>query len=310
MTAKSGVLPRSPVAEAPEDDTPAEERTWPRLGRERPREKRLSTLGGAVVLVGCLIFLTPVIIIIITALQPNANIVSRGPAAFPTSLTLSNFPAAWSTGALGGYYLNSLMINAVKVPVGIVLASLAAYPLSIFRFRGRKAVLVALLVGLGVPQVITLYPLLQLSRSMDLSSSVWVLFLPYLAFGFPFEILVMRGAFTNVPHEIIESARIDGASERRIWARICMPTVLPTIASLVVLDAVATWNEFVIALTLVNSQSSETLPLGINNLQGQFGTNFSQLCAGVLICVVPMVLLFFVARRWLTTGVAGGAVKG
>jgi raffinose/stachyose/melibiose transport system permease protein len=263
-----------------------------------------------VVLIGCLVFLTPVIVMVVTALQPNANVVANGPAAFPTSLTLSNFPAAWSTGALGGYYLNSIMINLVKVPTGVVIASLAAYPLSIFRFRGRKLVLVALLVGLGVPQVITLYPLLQLSRVMDLSGSVWVLFLPYLAFGFPFQILVMRGAFTNVPREIIESARIDGATERRIWAKICMPMVLPSLASLAVLDAVAGWNEFVIALTLINGQSSETLPLGINNLVGEFGTNFAQLSAGTLICVVPMVLLFFIARRYLTRGVAAGAVKG
>lgn len=279
-----------------------------RLRRRPPR--RLSSLGGVVVIIGCIVFLTPVIVLALTALQPEANVVQNGPAALPKVLTLANFPAAWSGGDLGHYYLNSILILVVKVPLGVLLSSLAAFALAKRRFRSRKLVLVALLVGLGVPQVITLYPLLLISRYTGLSGSVWVLLLPYLAFGIPFEILVMRGAFMNVQDEMLEAARVDGASELKIWARICMPMVLPAIASLIVLDGVATWNEFVIALTLLSSQASDTITIGILNLQGQYGTNYAQLEAGVFICVIPMVILFFIARRYLTRGVAVGAVKG
>lgn len=278
--------------------------------RRRSRSRRWTHLGGVAVIVGCLVFLAPVIIMLVTALQPNQDIVQYGPAALPRALTFSNFASAWSQGSLSTYYENSLFLVLVKVPLGVVLASLAAYPLTTRSFRGRKLLLVALLVGLGVPQVITLYPLLQITQHTGLQGSVWVLLLPYLAFGLPFEILVMRGAFSNVPRETLEAARVDGASELRIWGRICMPMVLPALASLIVLDGVSTWNEFVIALTLLNSQASDTLPIGVLNLQGQFGTNYSQLEAGVFLCVVPMVILFFVARRYLTKGVAIGAVKG
>jgi raffinose/stachyose/melibiose transport system permease protein len=278
--------------------SPARRRVW------------LSRGGGVVVILACIVFITPVLIMIITALQPFTDILANGPAAFPHSLTLSNFSSAWTSAGLGTFYLNSMLILIVKVPLGILVASLAAYPLAKARFRGRKLTLVLILVGLGVPQVITLYPLLRLTNDMGLSGSLWVLLLPYLAFGLPFEILVMRGAFRQIPHEVLEAARVDGASELRIWGRICMPSVLAPIAALALLDGVATWNEFIIALTLLTSRATYTLPLGINGLVGEFSINYSQLEAGVFICVLPMILLFIIARRYLIHGVASGGVKG
>lgn len=269
-----------------------------------------SRVGGVIVILACIIFISPVLVMVLTALQPFGDVLANGPAAFPRTITLSNFPAAWTTAGLGTYYLNSLLILAVKVPLGIVVASLAAYPLAKHRFRGRRFTLILFLVGLGVPQVITLYPLLLLTHDLRLTGSVWVLLLPYMAFGLPFEILVMRGAFRQIPHEVLEAARVDGASELRIWGGICMPSVLPAIAALALLDGVATWNEFIIALTLLTSRTMYTLPLGILGLEGQFQTNYSQLEAGVFLGILPMILLFFIARRYLIHGVAAGGVKG
>ncbi len=269
-----------------------------------------SHVGGIVVILGCIVFVSPVLIMALTALQPFSDILSNGPAALPRNLTLSNFPAAWTTGGLATYYINSALILVVKVPLGIVVASLAAYPLAKRRFGGRKFILVLFLVGLGIPQVITLYPLLRLTNGLGLSGSVWVLLLPYLAFGLPFEILVMRGAFRQIPHDVLEAARVDGASELRIWGRICMPSVIPAIAALALLDGIATWNEFIIALVLLTSRTMYTLPIGILGLTGEFSTNYSQLEAGAFIALLPMILLFFIARRYLIQGVAAGGVKG
>ena len=275
-----------------------------------PRWSTTAVARWAAVIVGCLIFLTPAIAILLTALQPESSIAQRGPAAVPNQLTLSNFSSAWSTGELGHYYINSLLITLCRVPLAILVSSLAAYPLAKIRFRGRKVLLVLLVVGLGVPQVILLYPLLQITRHLPLSSTVWVLLLPYVATGIPFEILVMRGAFMGVSREYLEAARIDGARERYVWARICIPMVKPAIFALALLDFVWTWNEFVIAYVLLSNQSSQTLPVGILNLEGLFSTNYAQLAAGVVLCTIPMVLFFFVARKYLTRGIAVGGVKG
>lgn len=269
-----------------------------------------SRAGGIVVICGSIVFISPVLIMALTALQPFSDILANGPAALPQTLTLSNFSSAWSMGGLGTYYLNSLMILVVKVPLGVLVASLAAYPLAKHRFWGRKLTLTVFLVGLGIPQVITLYPLLLLTHDLKLSGSVWVLLLPYIAFGLPFEILVMRGAFRQIPQEMIEAAWVDGASELRVWGRICMPNILPAIAALALLDGVSTWNEFIIALTLLTDRTMYTLPIGILGLEGQFQTNYSQLEAGAFLGVLPMILLFFIARRYLIRGVAAGGLKG
>src|SRR5579875_2328559 len=238
-------------------------------GRKRWRHILLRAAASGLFVVAALVFLAPLLIVVITALQPESAIIQRGPAALPEQFTLSNFGQAWGQGDLGRYYLNSFLILVVKVPLGVVVTALAAYPLATMRFRARKFLLVLLLVGLGVPQVIALYPLLIMVSKIGLSGSLWSLLLPYIAFGTPFEVLVMRGAFAGIPRELLEAARVDGASERYIWARVCIPLVLPAIASLVILDGVATWNEFVIALALLSNQSSYTLPLGINNLIGE-----------------------------------------
>jgi raffinose/stachyose/melibiose transport system permease protein len=278
---------------------------------DAPTYSRYRTIVVSVLfIVGALVFLAPLLIVLVTALQPESDLIMHGPAAVPQHLTLGNFPAAWTQGQLGTYYRNSLLILVVKVPLGILLSSLAAFPIATRRFRGRKAVLVFLLVGLGVPQVITLYPLLVMAGHIGLGGSLWSLLLPYIAFGTPFEILVMRGAFAGIPTGLLEAARVDGASEMYVWARVCMPLVLPAIASLAILDGVATWNEFVIALALLSNQTSYTLPLGIYNLVGQFSSSYAQLEAGAILCILPMIMLFFVFRKYLVRGMAGGAVKG
>jgi raffinose/stachyose/melibiose transport system permease protein len=198
----------------------------------------------------------------------------------------------------------------VKVPLGVLLAALAAYPIAHMRFPFRKTIFVLLLVGLGVPQVITLFPLIKLTHEFGFGNTIWILLLPYLAFGFPFEILVMRGAFAGVSREYIEAARMDGASEFFIWWRICLPLVVPALVALLILDGVATWNEFIIALALINQQSNYTLPLGIFNLNGALTFNYSELAAATLMAVLPMILLFALARKYLTQGVATGGLKG
>jgi raffinose/stachyose/melibiose transport system permease protein len=275
------------------------------------RNRLVPAVSSVVFILGVLVFAAPLIIVLVSALQPNADLMSRGPAAIPEHFTLNNFSSAWTQADLAQFYRNSLLILVVKVPLGILLTSLAAYPIATMRFASRKTILVLLLIGLGVPQVITLYPLLLMMSHIGLGGSLWSLLLPYLAFGTPFEIMVMRGAFASIPGELLEAARVDGASEWYIWRRVCMPMVVPALASLAILDGVATWNEFVIALALLRNESSYTLPLGIFNLLGEFSqTNDAQLQAGTLICIVPMIILFFVARRYLVRGMASGALKG
>ncbi len=137
-------------------------------------------------LVGCLIWLLPLLISLTTALQPEFDVLA-GLSVIPHHLTFSNFSDAWTQGELAQYYKNSLIIVAVKVPLGVALASLAAFPLARYRFRGRRAILTLFLVGLGITPLVALYPLTILLKHIGIGGSLWSLLFPYIAFGLPFE---------------------------------------------------------------------------------------------------------------------------
>jgi raffinose/stachyose/melibiose transport system permease protein len=261
-----------------------------------------------ILVLGCVVWLIPLLIVLTTALQPGYDVLA-GLSVIPRHITFSNFVQAWQQGGLATYFKNSALIVAVKVPLGVLVAALAAFPLARYRFRGRKPVLVLFLLGLGVTPLVVLFPLTVLSRNVGLGGSLWSLLFPYLAFGLPFEILVLRGGFLSVPVELLEAARVDGANELWIWGKIAIPLVMPVLASLLLLDAISTWNEFLIAFVLINHQSQQTLQIGLLNFEGSFSTNISLISAGTVLALAPMLLVFVVLRRQLVRGVGGGALK-
>jgi raffinose/stachyose/melibiose transport system permease protein len=281
-----------------------------RTGAVRPATRRLpkEAAFNVTLLLGCLVWLLPLLICLVTALQPQFDVLA-GLSVIPHHVTLSNFTQAWQEGGLGTYYKNSLIMVAVKVPLGVLLAALAAFPLARYRFRGRKPVLVLFLLGLGVTPLVVLFPLTILSKDIGTGGSLWSVLFPYLAFGLPFEILVLRGGFLGVPGELLEAARVDGANELWIWGKIVMPLVRPVLGSLLLLDAISTWNEFLIAFILINQQSGRTLQIGLLNFQGTFSTNVSLISAGTVIALIPMICVFVALRRQLVRGIGGGALK-
>jgi raffinose/stachyose/melibiose transport system permease protein len=266
-------------------------------------------LFGVIVLAGCFLWLLPVIVAIMTALEPDLDVVSNGMTLVPAHITWSNFSSAWELGDLGSYMKNSLIITAVSVPLGIIIAALLAFPLATRQFFGRRAIMVLLLLGIGISPLVALYPLSALMRGIGIAGSLWALLPPYVAFGLPFQSLVLRGAFLGVPKDLLEAARLDGAREIWVWSRVAMPLVIPVLGALALVTAVATWNEFVMALILINRQSARTLPLGLSNFEGAFQTNIAQLTAGAVIALVPMVALFVLLRRHMVRGMAAGAIK-
>ena len=197
----------------------------------------------------------------------------------------------------------------MKVPLGLLIASLAAYPLAKMRFRGRSAVFIFFLVGLAVPVQVTLQPLLVMMKNLGIANSIAALIPPYLAFGMPFQIFVMRGFFRLLPTELIEAARVDGASNATIFFRIMLPLSLPPLATLAIIDTLATWNEFLIALVLISGQASRTVPVGLLQFQGEFSSQYTLLMAGVLISILPVLVIFIFLQRYFVAGLTGG-VKG
>ena len=256
------------------------------------------------------IWLSPFVTILLSAVRSQGDLFTRGIYSWPSEFLWSNFVEAWETGDFSIYFKNSLLLIATKVPLGILIASLAAYPLAKMRFPLSTPIFMLFLVGLAVPVQVTLQPLLIMMQRIGLANSIWALIPPYVAFGLPFQIFVMRGFFRLIPGELIEAARLDGASELTIFRKIMLPLSLPALATLFIIDSLSTWNEFLIALVMINAKDSRTVPLGLLQFQGEFSTQYTLLMAGIVISIVPVIAIFIFLQRYFVAGLTGGALKG
>jgi len=254
-------------------------------------------------------FAFPLVVSILTSVRTQQDVVTHGFFALPDKVTFQNFSDAWHSGGFRITYRNSLVVTFIKVPLGIFIAALAAYPIAKFRFRLRESLLVLFLLGLGIPINVTLLPLTILLHKMRLLNTLWALLFPYIVFGLPFQILICRGFFRGIPDELIDASRIDGCSEFGVFLRIILPLSGPVLAALFIIDFFATWNEFLMALIFIHSNEWKTVSLGLMAFQGQFGSSFPVINAGVVIAILPVVTIYILLQRYFVSGITAGALK-
>jgi raffinose/stachyose/melibiose transport system permease protein len=256
-----------------------------------------------------LLVLFPFAIVVLTSLRTQQDIVTRGVFAPPESATFQSFPDAWRMGRFSVYYKNSLSICLVKVPLGIFIAAMAAYPLAKYRFPLREPLLIFFLLGLGIPVNVVLLPLTILLKRLYLLDNLWGLLFPYIVFGLPFQILVLRGFFRGIPDELVDAARIDGCTEFLVLLRVVLPLSVPAMLALFIIDFLATWNEFLMALIFIHSDKWKTVPLGMMYFQGQFASSYPIINAGVLLAILPVVVVYLLLQRYFVSGITAGALK-
>jgi raffinose/stachyose/melibiose transport system permease protein len=278
-----------------------------RLRLPRLRTSQWLLLAGLAAL--AFLWLVPFLFVVMTALRPQGDLLSRGAFSLPSAIRWSNFARAWEIGHFDIYFRNSGLLILFKVPLGILLASLAAYPLAKMNFRLNAPIFLFFLLGLAIPIHVTLLPLVIMVKQMGIANTLWALIPPYVVFGLPLQILVMRGFFRTIPTELIEAARIDGASELRIFGQLMLPLSVPALATLFIIDALATWNELLIALVLISAEEWRTVPVGLLHFQGEFSSQYTQMMAGVVIAMLPILVLYVVFQRYLVSGITAGALK-
>ncbi|CAM2142542.1 raffinose/stachyose/melibiose transport system permease protein [Pararobbsia alpina] len=273
-----------------------------------PRDWVLTGLWIALILVAA-IWVMPFIFIVFTSLKSDAEIYGSGAFMPPTSWAWHNYAAAWKTGNFGTTLFNSLIISVIKVPLGILFSAMAAYAIAQVKVGGRKFIFLLFLLGTMVPFQVLLAPLFGLVNQLGLTNTYVGVILPYIAFGVPYQIFILRGYFREVPSELSEAALIDGASHVTIFWRIFLPVSLPALAALFILDFVATWNEFAMALVLLQDSGKWTLPLGLMAFQGQFASAYGPLNAAIVMTVLPATLVYLIFQRYFVSGLTMGAVK-
>lgn len=257
-----------------------------------------------------LLWALPFAVMLFTSLKTNADISSAPSWALPSRWAWENYATAFDRGNLGVTGLNSLLIAAVKVPLGLFFAAAASFAIARLRFRRHRLLLGLIAVGSMVPIQVALGPLFSTMLGLGLLDSRAGLLLPYLAFGIPYQVFVLYGFFRQIPDELEESARIDGASTFRIFWQVMLPLAKPALAALFILDFVATWNEYAMATTLLRSQGNWTVPLAVQSFSTQFGTDYGPLNAFIIMSAVPVLIVYLMFQRYFVQGALAGAVKG
>lgn len=304
----------STITPRKENDLPADNGAGATKGKQRTAsmkgEERSASIMIYVILgLMAVVWLVPFIFILLTSVRSMNDLISNGVFAWPEQFMLVNFERAWNIGNFSTYFRNSLLLILFKVPLGIVIASLAAFPLAKMKFRGSTVIFIFFLIGLAIPVHVTLTPLLVMMKQLGIEGRLPALIPPYVVFGLPFQIFVMRGFFRTVPSELLEAARLDGATEWGNFWRILMPLSAPALATLFIIDALATWNELLMALVLISANESRTVPVGLLQFQGQFSSQYTQLMAGVVISITPIIFLYIFLQRYMVAGLTAGALK-
>ncbi|MBI2572101.1 MAG: sugar ABC transporter permease [Candidatus Schekmanbacteria bacterium] len=228
----------------------------------------------------------------------------------PTHLNLGNFRHVLAELPFATWLYNSAIISAATTFLSVFLATTAAYAFSRFRFPGRQAGMMAFLVTQMFPGVLTMIPIYIIMDTLGLLNRLLGLVLVYSTTAIPFCVWMLKGYFDTIPIELEESARIDGASRFMIFRRIMLPLAMPAVAVTALFCFMTAWNEFILAATFMNQESSYTLPVGLQMMVGQFSSEWGNFAAGALLVSFPVVALFFALQKYLVSGLTAGAVKG
>lgn len=260
--------------------------------------------------ISLIIWIMPLVFILFTSLKTEADAIGTPVFLPPLNPDFGNYIEAIKSGNLLGVGLNSLIIALVKVPVGLLISAAAAFAIARIRFRRNRLLLAAMAMGAMVPVQVAIAPLFQVINSFGLLNTHIGVILPYIGFGIPYQIFILYGFFRQIPEELDESARIDGASNTRLFWQIILPLSGPALAALFILDFVATWNEYGMALVLLQSSDSWTVPLAIQGFQSQYTSSYGPINAFTLMSVIPVVIVYLLFQRYFVSGAFAGSVKG
>jgi multiple sugar transport system permease protein len=279
------------------------------LERREPVGRRTLYLVGGV-LAG-LVFVVPLTVALVRSLQPNA-VVTAAPDHRFVDLSGANFAAILGRPELYRAILNSLLVSVAAAVLTAILATLAGYGFAKFRFRGHNVTFGALLITMMVPFQAILTPLYLELNALHLTDSRLGLVLFYSTVNLPFSVFVLRTSFATVPAELEDSGHIDGAGTLRMLVWVLRPLVTPGIATAALYTFLASWTEFLGALTFLTNQELYTLPVMLVGLQqGAYGqTDFGLLAAGAVIAMVPCVALYAGLQRYYVSGLVAGSIKG
>ncbi len=277
--------------------------------QRRPRLSTGSLARHAVLLGFTALALFPIYFMVVNSLKTDDEYVGNS-IGLPRSPVVSTLRDALAGGDLYRWLGNSLLITAASVLISTAVAALAAFPISLMRWRPGPFVL-SFLVGLMVvPPIVLIIPLFQMVVNVHQLSTYQSVIVIYTGVMLPFSTFLLASFFATIPRTLIEAARIDGAGTLRVFRSIVLPLSRPTLMTVVVVQALWVWNEVLIALVFLQEGSRRTLMVGLTVFKSRYHLDIPLVMAGMLWATIPMLLLYLVGQRFLIRGLTAGATKG
>jgi raffinose/stachyose/melibiose transport system permease protein len=270
--------------------------------------RREAWTGRLLLVLMMAVTVVPFVSLFVTALHPSGTY----PAGldWPRHPQWGNFAQAFRTAHMAELLRSSVLIVLGVVPVSLLIAAMAGFAIGHLRMVGRRLVFLVFVLGLTLPFEGVITPLYYQVRAMGLLNTRWAITLPLIGLFMPFSVFWMRAHFVNMPDDLSESARIDGATVWQLFWRIHVPLAMPAISSLAILLFLWTWNQFLLAIVLVDDPAKRTMAGALGAFQGQWGTDIPLLCAGSLLILAPTLLIFLIFQRRFVAALLQGSLKG
>jgi ABC-type glycerol-3-phosphate transport system permease component len=276
-----------------------------------PRSRVVPTAARyAILIVGAAIMVTPFLYMVSTSFKAQAYVLTMPPQFIPNPATTANYVQALTTQNFALYFANSLIVTVVSTAASVLLSSMMAFAFARFDFRFKETIFRVLLAGLTIPAVMLLIPQYVLAKNLHLLDSLPGLIVFYIAGSLSFNTFLLRGFFASVPAELDDAMQMDGANAWTRYWRLAIPLARPALAAATIFTFLNGWDEYPMALTLINNPNNRTLPLAIALFQGENATQWGLVFAASLIAVVPVIIVFLVFQRYFVQGLAAGALKG
>ena len=264
--------------------------------------------GRTLLIVMMAFTILPFISIFMTALHPSGTV--PGGLEWPAHPQWGNFLEAFQVANMPALLVSSLSIVLAVVPAALVISTMAGFAIGLLRFKGSNFLLFLFIFGLTLPFTGIIIPIYFLERAIKIYNTPLALPLPLIALYMPFAVFWMRAHFVNMPPEISEAAKVDGATTWQLFWKIHVPLAAAPITSLGILMSIWTWNQFLLALVLVEDPNHRTMAGALGAFQGHYATDVPLLCAGTIVILVPTLVVFVVFQKQIITALLQGAVKG
>lgn len=270
---------------------------------------RRSTPAVAILILCVGVTLLPFLWAIANAFKTDVEIFGSS-LLLPESFSFDNFVEAWTSGRFGVYFRNSLFVAVATMAITVAVACPAGYAFAKLAVRRHSWLFYVYLFALTLPAQTIIVPLFYQMRGYGLIDSLWGLSFVLVGIGTPFGVYLMRSFFLDLPDSLAEAARIDGAGEWAVFRRVMLPLSLPGILALAVFSFLSAWNEYLLALLLLVSDTKGTIPVGLVRFTNIHSSNYGALFAGIVLSMIPSILIYVALQRSFIRGLTAGADKG